>query len=441
MAEARIRRAALWGVLLALCLLPRAAAQEDPQRSAREAAEEAAQELERAGEALRREEGEGYGEHIAKSGTIAGSLAMLTGESVNPLLGVTIRSVWVWWRTPGAERAELAWWYQPGVWGPLLVIMLAMLFNSTIAEALPPAKVPLNALSDLVNKSGALVSLPLVLALFADEMAAPLAEGMETAWNGLLPAAHAAEGPAGAGRQALLGLGYAASLLLGGVVYLAVWLTFNTVDVLILVCPFPAVDATLKSARLGVMGLLIGATLLSPVAGLVLAVPVLVISLLVAGWSQRLSVFGFVYATDILLLRRRWGGAPGAAVRAFSNRALKDRLPMRTCGRLRRAADGRLVFSYRPWLVLPRRETILDGAATDYAVGQGLLNPYVVRFDGEERFAVHLRLPPRHQGREAALAEVLGLQGVRDTSALRGFRALWRILTGRAPVLAEASPA
>jgi hypothetical protein len=308
--------------------------------------------------------------------------------------------------------------------------MLAMLFNSTIVEAFPPAKVPLNAMGDMINKSGAVVSMPIVLAMFADSMTQPMGESIQTIWSSidLFPVAHAAETASGAGQELIHMLGYGASIILGAFIYIVVWVAFNTIDVLILICPFPAVDATLKSTRLAIMGALTGITQLSPTIGLILAIPVFLICLLIAGWSQRLSVFGFIYATDILLLRNRWETKVSGKVRAFSNQAITDKLPIRTCGQLTKTESGKLLFSYRPWLIFPRREIELEGITQDYSAGSGILNPYIVKADNNER--VYLRLPPRYRTHEEEIKTSLELGGVCDVSILRGFRALWGILKG-----------
>ncbi len=379
-----------------------------------------------------------YRAHVSRSEQISAGLATLTGEAVNPLFGVTARSVFVYWRTPSKQRPDLGWYYQPKVWVPLVLILLLMVFKGTICEAVPFLKKPLDALGDLVSKAGAAFSMPLVLAMFADSFSLPAGEALETAWHWLSPmsCAYAAEAGGGAGETFFQVLGWVVSLTLGTAVYVIVWLAFNTIDVLILISPFPAVDAVLKSFRLAVIALIWGLKEWSPFAAVVLSVLLTLACALIAGWSLRLSVFGFIYSTDILLLRSARLKTVGERVRAFSNHGLAKHMPIRSYGSLTRSEDGTLVFTYRPWLVLPRKTYPLSEPPDRLSAGEGLINPYVVRFEtapsesdtGDGRFTTLLRLPPRYQHHEAAVAVALGLSGVRDTSVLRGFRALGRHL-------------
>ncbi len=193
---------------------------------------------------------------------------------------------------------------------------------------------------------------------------------------------------------------------------------------LILICPFPGIDSALKSFRLAVVGVLAGARELSPTTAMALAFVVVMTSLLLAGWSFRLSVFGLVFSTDILFFRKR-GMDAAAGFGAFSSGGLKAArgLPMRTWGTVRGGGEGRLVFSYRPWLVLGRREVTL-GAAEEFTAGRGLLNPFLVSgVDGEGSGGIQwLRLPPRYRGTEGAMAAAFGLRGVADCGVGGAFR-------------------
>ena len=344
--------------------------------------------------------------------------AALTGEAVNPLLGVTALGMYNYFKAPEHLRDGLPLYDQPVIWVPLLCIILLMLFNSTICEAFPFLKAPLNALGDIVNKAGAVAVLPLVVKMFADAVARPAAEHIASAADFVFPAAYAGE--AGMAATAWTSLGWLAGAAIGFVVYAAVWLTFNVIDVLIVVCPFPGVDAMLKSMRLAVVGLLAGVSQVSPTAGAILALALTVVCLFLAGWSFRLSVFGLFFSADILLLRRRPIDEEGGT-RAFACAGLTAArgVPVRTWGRLGKSAAGELVFSYRPWLVLPRREAVI-GPAGEFSAGRGLLNPFLVADAKPD--APWLRLPPRYRGGEAELAGTFGLRRVVDcgvSSALR----------------------
>ncbi|MCD8141616.1 MAG: hypothetical protein LUE17_17925 [Planctomycetaceae bacterium] len=330
----------------------------------------------------------------------------LTGEAVNPLFGVTALGIYNYFRTPDALRESLPIYDQPVVWVPLLCIIALMLLNSTLGEAVPFLKVPLNALGDIVNKAGAVAVLPLVTKMFADAVAPMAAEHFASLSSSVFPVAYAGEGVLVTTSHSL---GWLAGAFVGFVVYAAVWLTFNVVDVLILICPFPGVDALLKCFRLAVIGMLAGVNYLSTPVAMVIAVLIVAVSLLLAGWSFRLSVFGLVFSTDILFFRKRDVGA--GDVGAFSCAGLTAQgVPVRSWGRLEQDENGGLAFSYRPWLILQRRRIRLDGGAKEYAAGLGLLNPFIVR-DGNPNFP-WLRLPPRYRGQKPALAARFGLRRV-----------------------------
>ncbi len=343
--------------------------------------------------------------------TLNQAFVALTGEAVNPLFGVTALGMYRFFTTPEHLRDGLPLYDRPVVWVPLLCILLLMLFNATICEAMPFLKVPLNALGDMVNKAGAVAVLPLVVKLFADQFAAVAAPEFAFAADALFPSAFAGEAGAGIGSAVPAYLGWIAGAVAGSVLYGAVWLTFNVIDVLVLVCPFPGLDAALKSFRLAVVGALAGAHHVSPALAFVLALIIAGASLLLAGWSFRLSVFGLVFSTDILFFRKR--GAEEGGWRAFSCAGLKAArgVPLRTLGALERNDGGRLVFSYRPWLVLGRREVDL-GEAAGFAAGRGLLNPFLVA--GEKAEVPWLRLPPRYRGEESVMATTFGLTGITD---------------------------
>ncbi len=344
-----------------------------------------------------------------RGGKINQAFVALTGQAVNPLFGVAALGMWHYFRAPDHLRASLPLYDQPTIWVPLLLIIGLMLFNSTICEAFPFLKVPLNALGDIVNKAGAIAVLPIIVKMFADTVAQPAARHVAEAANYLFPSAYAAD--AGLAAQAWSGAGWLVGAAVGLIAYVAVWLAFNVVDVLILICPFPGVDAILKSARLAMVGILAGTNQIAPTTAIIIAVALTLLSLLVAGWSFRLSIFGLIFSTDILFFRKK--AVASDTLKTFSCVGMKHnrKIPMRTWGSLEGNANGELVFRYRPWLVLPERTEVV-GKAADYDAGRGLLNPFVVA-DGAPD-TPWLRLPPRYRGQEEALRSHLHLHEVVD---------------------------
>ncbi|MCC8108440.1 MAG: hypothetical protein LIQ30_05200 [Planctomycetes bacterium] len=350
-------------------------------------------------------------ERLTRGELVNQSFIALTGEAINPLLGITVLGIYNYCRTAPELRESLPPWDQPVVWVPLLMILGLMLFNSTIGEAVPFLKMPLNAFGDFINKAGAVVVLPLVVMMFANNLARPVAEQLAAVSGMAFPVAYAGEagaaGAAGLVGTAASGLAWLLSALAGTAMYLAVWMTFNVIDVLILICPFPGLDALLKTFRLGVVGGLTALGQVWPNAGLVFAILIVAVSLVLAGWSFRLSVFGLVYSTDIIFFRRGVLTTDPGVV-AFSTSGARNRfgLPLRTLGRLTRTDRGDLAFTYRPLLVLPRK-TVDLGAPDGYAAGVGFLNPFLV--DSAAPDSPVLRLAPRYRDREMLLEQLFGL--------------------------------
>jgi hypothetical protein len=350
-----------------------------------------------------------------------GATAQLTGTAFNPLFGVTALGMWHYFTTPPELRDQLPIYDQPHVWGVLLLLMLLMFFNSTLCESMPFLKVPLNALGDLVNKGGAVVVLPIVLHQFAHVLAQPTAVALAAASELLFPTAYAAEGSAamiGSVSDGWLFLGGLVSLVLGAFAYAAVWVVWNVIDVTILVLPIPSLDAILKSIRLAAVGFVFGAAALNPWLGLIVSLAMVLICWFLAGWAFRLSVMGFVFATDFLLWRKSGKVDAATGIPAFTTASAGKqwKLPARLYGYIQRRADGSLFFVWRPWLIGPLRRVEL-GQSNSFQGGSTLLYPVVL--DGTGNISL-FRLPPRYRSDVQIITSALGVSGWRDVSIVRG---------------------
>ena len=212
-------------------------------------------------------------------------------------------------------------------------------------------------------------------------------------------------------------------------IFLCVWITFHAVDALVVLSPFAILDAMLVALRSAILGLLGVALLVSPFLALVVAIPLIVFSFLVAGWCVRLDLFALVTAAD--LLGRRTGD-PQAPARSFlARRGLGA--PIRTMGRAEPTESG-IRFTYRPLFLLPTRT--IEIASPDPVLVRGALWSTLADTDAGRAL---LSFPPRYNQGTAALAARFGATE-RD-----GFlRARWRslrvaigsILGGDAPAAA-----
>jgi len=365
-------------------------------------------------------------EHTVRGDGITTATAKLTGTAINPLFGVTVLGMYHYFSTPEHLRGQLPLYDQPIVWGILLVLMLLMFFNSTICETMPILKIPLNALGDTVNKGGAVVVLPMVLHEFGQAFAPTAATALAATSEVLFPIAYAADGAVTSIGDGWMFLGWVVSLIVGIFAYAVVWVVWNVIDVIIFVLPIPLLDATLKSFRLGFATFVLGMAELFPWLGLVVALVMIFVCWRLSGWAFRLSVMGFIFATDFLLCRKPGNIEASVGVPAFitATAAKQWQCPARSYGRLRRGEDNMLFFAWRPWLIGPLREVAL-GQSHNFQCGSTLLYPMVLESNGKYPL---FRLSPRYRRDSQAIADDLELCGWRDVSIVRSRMALLKQL-------------
>lgn len=343
---------------------------------------------------------------------ITQSINLVTGAATNPLLVVGGLGAWCWLDTPSEQRAQLPWHQQPWYWGPLLAIALLYLLGTLVGMVVPGGNKFTEAARTLEGNLQPLYTLPVLLPLIYDRFGGGTGSLQHLlAW--IIPPAQASAGEVASGLPLLP----VAMALVFALIYGAVWLTTLAVNALVLLSPFPFIDALIRAAHLTYVALLIALSIISPWLGLLLALPLLILALIVSGWCFRLSVFATVVATDLLFF---WRKKPAIApLLAFAARRLEG-APARTCGRLRRDA-GQLVFHYRPWLILPKRSIRIDDSAV--LIERGVLYPRL-RACGQGDTVTRIALPPRYRGQEEAIAEQLGLSRIEDSAVLGGWMAV-----------------
>jgi hypothetical protein len=356
----------------------------------------------------------------------AGAITTVTGIAISPLVGTGAYGAWKWFSAPGdtaeakaAARAALPWFAQLKFWLPALLLAAACAAKDTLGTVLPPgSKKPLDVLETVENKVSGLVAAGAVVPITMDSLS-HLVLAAQPAGD------HLAALPAG---LAMLPVGAAdwswllniLTVPFGVAVFAVVWMASHAINVLILLSPWGAVDAALKSARTALLGLLTVTASVSPGTGALLSLVVILVAWLVAGWSFRLTVFGTVFSWEFLTGKSgRFRPAETGGNAMFAGGALAG-VPVRTYGRLARREDGALLFTYRPWLVLaPKTATV--PAAARLAVGQGLFFSRVVAEGGGAFFT----LPPRYRGHEAELARICQFPGGVQPA---GLRKAWGVL-------------
>jgi hypothetical protein len=338
----------------------------------------------------------------------ARAVSTLTGVAISPLLGVGAVGAWKYYRTPLERRAGLPWFARPWFWSPALLIVLMVFIKDAFGPAMPTVlKKPFDLAELFENKLSAVLAAGAFVPIVASIFHSAGEGGQLSAW-GL-----AAIDLAPLGNLLVLPLALAA--------FVVVFLAGHAINVLILISPFATVDAALKSGRLLLVSSVAATSLANPYVGAAWALAIVLVSYFIAGWSLRMSVFGTVFAWDLVTFgQKRCRPAPGRCW-AFTARKM-EKAPVRTFGRLARDEQGGLVLHYRPWLILPRRTLALP--AGERFVGRGLFFPEVRRLTGAESEA-ELTLPPRYRSHEEKLAELHQLGPVRDIGLRRGVKAVW----------------
>ncbi|PTY08616.1 hypothetical protein DB347_03300 [Opitutaceae bacterium EW11] len=347
---------------------------------------------------------------------ISQTIAAITGIAISPLLGTGVYGAYKYFSTDKAQRASLPWFAFPTFFLPALLIAGACAAKDTFGVVLPPGwKKPVDILETLENKLSGLVAAGAVV---------PITMG---SLSKLLVGSAAVHGDPTASGVATIMLGsvdwsWALNILtvpLGVAVFAVVWMASHAINVLILLSPWAAIDATLKAVRTSILGLITLTTQLDPKSGAFLSLMVIVVAYFVSGWAFRLTTFGTLFCWDFFTRRkRRFVPAPDENL-VFTGAGLSDRVPIRTYGRWSRSPEGDWKFRYRPWLVLPERSLSMKPERA--AVGRGFCFS-VVLADGEnEAFT----LPPRYRDHEEELARLYRLGDVQDV----GLRKAWGWLT------------
>jgi len=349
---------------------------------------------------------------------LATMASQVTGIAISPLLGVSGVGAYQYFQasTP-EEKAALPWFAQISFWLPALLLVGVCAFKDTIAAVAPPGwKKPLDVAETVENKISGLVAagavIPSLVALgsklimqsSALEHAPVLAGGF-----GVLP-------------LAAFDLSWLLTILmvpLSVAVFAVVWVVGHAINVLILLSPWGGLDTALKAIRTGVLSLVAATAYIDPVVGATLSVAIIILAYFMAGWAFRLMIFGSVFSWDFFTFRRRRFQLRADGNKLFTARDIAG-APLRTYGRLHQDADGKLLFKFRPWLVLPERavEVPRDGLV----VGKGVFYSEVLGFDKEaDKNTTLLLLPPRYVGHEELFARTYRINGTCDV----GLRRAW----------------
>lgn len=352
---------------------------------------------------------------------LAKTATQITGIAISPLLGVSAIGAYEWFAadTP-EEKARLPWFANPLMWLGGLLLVGATAAKDSFGATIPPGlKKPFDVLETVENKVSGLVATGAVIPVLVSATSRFLA-GNEAG-------SAAVDLSVNVGGLAMLHFGFVdttwlLNLLMVPVsvaVYAVVWVASHAINVLILLSPWGAVDAVLKSARTALLGLVTATAWIDPVVGAALSVVIIILAYFVAGWAFRLTVFGSVFCWDFFTRRHKRFKLLADGNKVFTAREI-DGVPVRTYGRLHMADDGALTLRFKPWLVLPERTVAIPREGL--VVGRGLFYSEVIGFDAKaDGNATLLLLPPRYRGHEELLARTYRISGTCEV----GLRRAW----------------
>src|SRR5271165_4757414 len=239
-----------------------------------------------------------------KSGeSVTKALATVTSTAISPLLGVSVMGAWQYFKTPAPQRGQLPFFDRPYFWAPIMALLVLIFIKDTFGGFAPLIKKPLDAIEVLLVNHASLILIvfPVVLNQVARVMGVPSLRSLfAQVFSG--PVVYAATAQASSVHHAFSMATAVLYVIVGFAITGVVWLLGHCFDVLALISPFPFVDFVLKAIRNVIFAVLLGTSIVSPHLGLLLSLVVIIVSFLLFGWSLRLSFFGSLYATSLLVM-------------------------------------------------------------------------------------------------------------------------------------------
>ena len=352
---------------------------------------------------------------------MAEGISQITGVAISPLLGVSSVGAWRYYHTPETQRYLLPWFCHPYVFGFGFAILTLCFLKDLFGTAAPPLiKKPFDMAELFENKLTALVASAAFVPFVASQMAQHFSTGQQSHLAARPDLYFASVIPV---HLATFSFDYRLLFIpLAILAFLTVWLASHAINVLIVLCPFGFIDALLKLVKLALLSSVVLSYLINPYFGAAVSLIILFVAALIAPWAFRLTVFGTLLAADIIAPARARRGARPAEVHSFLARAISG-VPTRTYGRLIRASDGSVLFTYRPWLLLSRRAVTLPTGAT--AISKGVFFPSLLHSPNDpEPLRILVMFLPRYRTCEGAIATHFEISDVLDSPLTKGFKAI-----------------
>ena len=348
-------------------------------------------------------------------------ISKVTGVAISPLLGVSGVGAWQYFRTPKNLRDQLPWFCHPIAWGIGAGILLLCFLKDALGTALPAfLKKPFDVVEVFEDKLSAVLAVSTVVPFTAMQIANQLGNPVlepTTALTQIESGTLASAVPSILGQTGNNFVVIPVLLLSFGVV----WLLSHALTVLILLSPFPALDALLKAIRLGFLALLTVVSLINPIIGAILCLGIIAIAAWLAPRSFRICFFGSVMSIDFLSSLAIKSKIP-TETKGFLARPDGNNLPVRAYGTLQTEDDGSVSFRSRRFFFGPVRSFSL---ANPIIITKGILFPSIVTpKPAETGYHEVIHLLPKYRHHIKKIASTLKVSEVLDPTAIRGLKTM-----------------
>jgi len=275
-------------------------------------------------------------EHISQS------ISKLTGVALNPLLVGTALGAYKYYKMDETARMNAPWYLTPWFLA-ICFCLVGLSFLVSTPSMLANFPPQLSNFIEIHNKEiGLLLTTPLIFSLVSSisdpmsvEVQAMFTTNREYLCASIIPLDWLSGIP-------LIVWNIIVKVMLF-FVFIAIWLLNLTFDVLIFLCPFGFIKSFLATARGSIYSALAALSTTYPPLAFIVTLPIIIISVILFGWSIRRVVMGFVFTWDFIT-RKKEVAIDDKGIVVFSDSGLN--MPSMRMGRLTEN-NGTWIFTYR----------------------------------------------------------------------------------------------
>ena len=365
---------------------------------------------------------------------ISVSISQLTGAAISPLLVTGAIGAYKYITAPSKDaRKQLPWYFQPWFFIICLLITVPALLSSTTSFVNIDQKI--TKILDLLNKKIGLLLVTPILFEIISPFFRLVTDNAQTAFtlnnaNNLYAYASLFSTDFPVAIPIIIWLFFTAAALV--FVFLAIWLLNYIFDIIIFLCPFGFAEAFLKTVRGAYFSLLILFAFIYPPLGLILTLPIIIISVALFGWSIRRAVMGIVFIYDFIT-KKKDTVIDKSGVIAFSEAGFK--MPAKRMGKINQQ-DGKWFFTFRKFflfektVIIEKTESIFTKGLLFSEIRQNttLLPANDLPYAHSHAVSIEgiaiCSLPPRYQKICTHVQSYLGVEKFEETKLGKGIKAI-----------------